>query len=262
MNASRRILAVGAMVVITASCSSGSSAPSDSTVNLSTALTLEQAEVLSGILFKNFEAGGATFKVTVPYGPAATFVLDGRIDFTRHIGEANLLGTTTSADKIENSSSRLFWTPQDVVEEMDGLPAAMAAKGRSGVKYLARPLTKTSPQDVVLGFILATSSEQRENPQLIQQGDARFLRQDTVDGQPVDVYRFGTRTTYFVRRDNNVLTKIEAQLAVAQGVTVVDFMSHGPVEITGPLQDEVVQSSEIPDVLAKLTGSSPPTTTG
>lgn len=208
--------------------------------------------MLSSVLVKNFEVGGAEFKVTVPFGSAATFHLDGTVDYKRHFAGATL--------RVEGSQpapppAEVFWNLTDVVEGIDGLSAELAALGRPPAKYLARPLTKTSTQDVVLNLVLATSAEQRDNPQLVQQGTARFLRTDAIGGAPVDVYRYGARTTYWVRKSDSLLMRVEADLAVATGTTVIDLVDHRAIEMTGPRRDDVVSAKDLPDeVIVRLTG--------
>jgi hypothetical protein len=240
------------------SCSSSKpkDASSSSSVPAGKPLTLAQAETLSGVLTKNFEAGGAVFTVTVPYSPQTTYMLNGSIDYTKGTGQSTL--SITSAGTAP-ASSELLWTKQEVIEQIPGLTEAMAAKGRPGVTFVSRPLTTSSPQDVVLNLLLGTASQQRENPALIQQGttqgEAAFLRTDNVRNTPVDVYRFGKKTTYWVGHDDGVLMRFEATLAIAPGVTVIDFLEHKPVSIPGPTVSEVVLASEIPDVMKSLTGN-------
>lgn len=237
-------------------CGSDSSRATPTTTTVGTPLTASQASALASVLAKNFEAGGAEFSVTVPYGPASTFFLNGRIDYSRHLAEATLRSEVGGG--AETATSTLFWSNDMVLEEVDGLPAEAAALGRADVKYLARPMTKSSAQDVVLAFVLATASEQRENPQLLQQGTARFLRADVVNGDAADVFRFGERTVYWVRQNDGMLVRIEANLAVAEGVTIIDLAKHGSVSIAGPLDAQVIDSQDLPpDVLKRLLTGQP-----
>jgi hypothetical protein len=260
----RTCLVVAGLAVtgpVIGACSSSSSGTASTTTTVGTPLTASQASTLASVLTKNFEAGGAEFAVRVPYGPTSTFFLDGRIDYSRHLAEATLRSEVNGG--AETSTSSLFWSNDMVLEEVDGLTAEMSSLGRQGVKFLARPITKSSAQDIVLAFLLATASEQRENPQLLQQGTARFLRNDTINGEGVDVFRFGERTIYWVRQSDGVLLRVEATLAVAEGVTTIDLSNHGAVTIPGPLNDEVIDAAEVPaDVLKRLMGGQPTSPTG
>jgi hypothetical protein len=252
---------IGCFLVLLSASGCSSSKPKDATGNASLPvgkpLTLAQAEVLSGVLTTNYEAGGAVFSVTVPYSPQTTYVMNGSIDYTKGVAQSTL--RITSNGGKDTADSELLWTKQEVLEQLPGLTEAVAAKGRPGVKYVSRPLTTSSPQDVVLNLLLGTASQQRENPALIQQGteqgDSAFLRTDTLRNTPVDVYRFGKKTTYWVGRDDGVLMRFEATLAIAPGVTVIDFLEHKPVSIPGPATSEVILATDIPDIMKALTGN-------
>jgi hypothetical protein len=248
------------MLIGVASCDSSTpKAASSPSVAAGRPLTLAQAEVLSSVLTKNFDEGGAIFAVTVPYSAQTTYSMNGSIDYTKGVAQATL---HIASDGKEPADSELLWTKQEVLEQIPGLTEAMAAKGQSGVKFVSRPLTTSSPQDVVLNLLLGTASQQRENPALIQQGttqgETAFLRTDTLRNTPVDVYRFGKKTTYWVGHDDGVLMRFEATLAIAPGVTVIDFLEHKPVSIPGPTVSEVVLASEIPDIMKTLTGNTIP----
>jgi hypothetical protein len=262
--------AVGCVLVLVSAVSCGSSTPKVASCGpllpQGKPLTLAQAEVLAGVLTKNYDASGAVFSVTVPASPQTTYSLNGSIDYTtgskspKGVAQATL--RITSNGGKDSADSGLLWTKDEVIEELAGLTEAVAAKGRPGVKFVSRPLTTSSPQDVVLNLLLGTASEQRENPALIQQGtaqgDAAFLRTDTLRNTSVDVYRFGKKTIYWVGHEDGVLMRFEANLAIACGATVIDFLEHKPISIPGPKVSEVVLASEIPDVMKSLTGNTIP----
>jgi hypothetical protein len=234
-----------------AACDSASkpTTPTSTTIK-EVGLNPDRAAVLAGLLKRNFDASGATFVATVPYGPAATFVLTGSIDYTKGTASAILRSEVVGEPPVE---TKIFWTPEVVAEELEGLTEAMETRGRPGIKYLARAITQNSAQDIVLQFINKTGSNQAENPQLLLQGDTAYQGLDNVAGVDVEVYRFKT-TRYFVRATDGVLMRIEAQIKVAEGTTVVEFSSHGPVTVTSPLRSEVIDASEVPeDVLNALT---------
>jgi hypothetical protein len=262
----------GCVLVLLSVVGCGSSTPGDVSSNSSVPagkpLTLAQAEVLASVLTKNFDEGGALFTVAGRSNAQTGFTLNGSIDYTtgtndtkgtKGVAQATL--RITSEGK-EPADSELLWTKQEVLEQIPGLTEAVAAKGVPDVKFVSRPLTTSSPLDVVLNLLLGTASQQRENPALIQQGTdqgtSAFLRTDILRNTPVDVYRFGKKTTYWVGHDDGVLMRFEAILAIAPGVTVIDFLEHKPVSIPGPKANEVVFASEIPDVMKSLTGNTIP----
>jgi hypothetical protein len=249
---------IGCLLILLTAPGCTSSKPKDaSSVPVGKPLTLAQAETLAGVLTKNYDAGGAVFSVTVPYSPQTTYTLNGTIDYTKGVAQSTL--SIVSNGGKDKADSELLWTKQEVLEQLPGLTEAVAANGRAGVKFVSRPLTTSSPQDVVLNLLLGTASQQRENPALIQQGteqgDSAFLRTDTLRNTPVDVYRFGKKTTYWVGRDDGVLMRFEATLAIAPGVTVIDFLEHKAVSIPGPTTSEVILATDIPDIMKTLTGN-------
>ena len=249
-------LAVAALLVGCSSNTTTGAAPASS-VAVGKPLTLAQAEVLASVLTKNFDAGGAVFTVAVPFSPQTTYGLSGFIDYTKGVGQAVLRITSNSGKDTADSS--LFWTKQEVLEELPGLPEAVAALGRPGVRYVSRALTTSSPQDIVLGLLLGSASTQRENPGLIQQGTtdggSAFLRTDALRGVAVDVFRFGKKTTYWVGHDDGYLMRLEANLAIAPGTTVIDFLEHKTVTVAGPKVSEVVLATDIPEVMKAITGN-------
>lgn len=264
MKANRfRLLAACVALVATAAACTSSKPKGATSTEPGTPLTLAQAEVLAGILAKNYEAGGAVFTVTVPYSDQTTYSMNGSIDYTKGTAQSTL--RISSNGGKDTADSQLLWTKTEVLEQLPGLTEAVAAKGRPGVTYVSRPMTTTSPQDVVLNLVLGTASAQRENPALIQQGTdqgtAAFLRTDTLRGVPVDVFRFGKRTTFWVAKESGDMMRLEATLAIAPGVTVMDILEHKPVAIPGPKVSEVVLATEIPDIMKDLTGNTIPAAT-
>jgi hypothetical protein len=251
----RYLTPLAALVLVvggTSACESKKATESTTTVaSKEKGLTPDQAAVLSNVLKKNHDAVGSKFVAQVPYGPAATFTLTGQVDFTKGIGGATLRSEVVGQPPAD---SLVFWQPEEVAEELEGLTAGMAANGRDGVKYLVRQLTKNSAQDIVLQFISGLGVAQAENPQLIQQGDTAYLGRDTLNGNEVDTFRFG-KTIYFVRVSDGMLDRVEANLAVSQGIVTIDFLSHEAVKIVSPQLSEIIDVSQVPpDLLGRLTG--------
>lgn len=245
-------------VSLTACSSDGASSPSTTkATGAGRALTSDEAAIMANLLKKNFDSGGAKFVAKVPFGPSVTFNLTGSINYQGDQAEAVLEAESTGQP---TQTSQLYWTSTMVAEEIAGLTTAMQIRGFPGVRYMARELTTSSAQDVVLQFISKTGSNVAENPLLIQQNpEAKYLRNDVLNGEPVDVLQFG-RSTYFVGRSDGLLRRVETLLSIAEGTTTIDFTSHEKVAITGPTQAEVIEMSQVPaDVLDLLaTGSAGP----
>ena len=250
----------GSPAAVTTSRPAGASSPGGDFAG-GTPLTPGQAGEFAAMLFNNYEAGGATFTATVPYGSAATFVLNGDVDWRTHQIRAVLETRFTSGQPAQRrdlvvAGGRLL--DGGVL----GLTAAMAERGQPAVRWVARPLSADSrvPLDVVLNLILRLASDQRENPLLLRQGDTAFLRQEQLGSAAVSVYRFGPRTVYWLERGSGRLVKVALRLEVAKGATEVVLSDHRAVSIALPKAVEVVVSEAIPDVLARL--ESPAATNG
>jgi hypothetical protein len=224
-------------------------------------LTDAQAAALSQVLFKDLQAGGADMTVNVAYGPAATLVLTGAVDWTDHIGQGKL--ETRYTDGRPSTFTDLLWTSDAViVADPPGMAAAAAIVGRDGVHYIARPPSPDRvPLDRVIAISVALAATQRDNPLLVQQSDARFLGRDAIDGRAMDRYRYQDRAIYWVGVDDGLLHRVEATINGFAGVTTFDLSRHGPRQVVLPSHDEVLDTTSLPpDALAVL--QVVPTTTG
>jgi hypothetical protein len=169
------------------------------------ALTNDEAERLALVRYLNYEAGLSAVRATIPTG-AGTLVLTGRVDFVAHVGHAEL---TTSGRTDPASTGILQWNP--------GLIAFHAGHGQTADDplpsdgwQLRRLRSKGAELDVVLLVLLNLSNDRPDNPQLLRQSTARWLRADTVSGTPVDVFAGPAdpgrtaRLTYWVDHDGKL----------------------------------------------------------
>ncbi|SEE83869.1 hypothetical protein [Ruania alba] len=145
-------------------------------------LSAEESELLALTRFRNFDAGvrEAMFAVT---DSGTRYEVDAWVDFPAGTG----YGTVTSPATGE--SSTLAWTSQGV---------ATGAPSRPGAAPLPPPVdgwTSSSlvPQQsrlhAVLAVLITLGSDRPDNPVLLTQTDARWLREDTIAGADVTVFR-------------------------------------------------------------------------
>ncbi len=216
---------------------------------------------MASMLFKNYDAGGGQFSAEVPYGAAASFTIAGSIDWKKHLGMATVTTHLTAGSSPE--PTQLFWIQTDsqqvvLLGGIANLDAEMTALGKLGVKYLARPLSDKTPQDIVLKFVNALASAQRDNPQLLQFGDqanaaAKFVRDDVVDGIAVEVFVQGAKVRFWVAKATGKLVKVDADLGGFAGPTVITLTNVGPIDLHSPPASEVVEAGELPQpVLDRL----------
>lgn len=213
-------------------------------------LSTAQALLLSRALVKNEQAKGAIVTMTVPFGPAATFTLSGPVDWAGD--RAALVLATKRSDGVAVPDSPVFWDRGGILTELDGLPAAMAAKGRSGVRFVARAMNPRGVSlDQLITFVGSLAVDRAENPILIRQADTAFVGARVIDAITVEGYRYG-KTKYWIDPATGLLREVEARFARYSSPVIITLSGHGPQTITLPSAAEVVEATTIPDILAAL----------
>lgn len=169
----RRMLpAVAVVVALLAGCTAA--APSDR------ALTTEEAQRLAIARFTNYDEGVREVVAEVP--GQQPLRLTGWVDFVDHRG---LVSVGTSEDAV-GELGLYAWTGEMIAARDGGVTAAGLPLPQDG--WQIEPL---DPSSSVLQnlFVVALSlgSDRPDNPTLLQQSDARWLRADKIDGTVVDV---------------------------------------------------------------------------
>lgn len=221
MNIGRRTFLLGSVGAVLVAC--GGEEPRDDP----RPLTAEEAERLATARFQLFRRGTVPVRMELPGDPSSAIV--GELALDQGLGYGTL---TTEAIEDEPVARRLIgWSTSGVATA--GLGAGDTVPAADTPEWSARPLTTTTRQDIFLGLALNLSTDRPENPLLLRQGTARFLRSDQVDGVDVSVFRGArpagdtneSRTRFWIDRDGNLL-RFEADLGDAQGrsatITVID----------------------------------------
>jgi hypothetical protein len=195
-------------------CSDSSSQP----------LTDDQAAALSQVLVRNYEAGGAEVTATVPYGVGAELQLAGVIDWGDH---GRLAELTTTVEGEETERTDVAWTESEV---------AVRPSGGADDEWTLRPADPDGvPLDRIIALIVASAGPERDNPLLVAQSDARWLRSDRVDGADgdiaVDVFDGGGRLRFWIGVDDGLLYRLEADIEGFEGTTTIEFRAHGPADL-------------------------------
>lgn len=193
-------------------------------------LTEDQAERLAVLRFSNYQDRLVTVRGTVPSG-AGELRLAGRLDFVDHVGYVRL--DTPGAGGQQAEHGVLQWS-QTVVAYFAG--ATQDTDPPPAGRWQLRPLSRAGGElDTALSLLLGLGNDRPDNPQLLRQSSARWLRSDTVNGTAVDVFEGprsdggstgsdAARLRYWLDASAH-LRRIEARLGNADQYAVFDFAS-------------------------------------
>ncbi len=215
------VAAITAAVALVPACRSGPETNATPGSVASTAvpprgavLTDDQASALSRVLFRNFEAGGATIDADIPFSKAARFVLHAEMDWTDPKGRGTL--ETIYSDGRPPEHQEVAWTTKQV---------GISSGGDMWQQRLLDP--RQHPLDQILAIINSLAAQQRDNPVLIRQGPARYLGPDVVNGLPVDKFAYGERTIWYVD-SRGELVRVEVSTPSSAGAVGIDIRAPGP----------------------------------
>lgn len=242
-----RLAAVAAVALVLAACSSGGGADAAR----AEALTDDDASVLSQVLSRNYDGKGATFAASLLVRPGTTLTLQGEVDWVGHRGRADVRwdGNDAPGRPVE-----VAWADDTIVERLDGLVPALAAAGLPAATWVGRPADTTNGiLDRAVQFVAKLSATQRDNPVLLQQdGRGAWVRTEALDGAPVDVYRYGDATRFWVRADDRRLVRVEGTLAGFAGPLVVKVLTTGEQTVLGPKAADVALVDDVRAVYDRL----------
>lgn len=207
-------------------------------------LTIEEAERLAILRYWNYDASVREISASILNGDLRMEIV-GWVDFVDHHGYANATETESDGTVVERSLLR--WDSQTI--NVMGVGANGADPTNVGAPPLPIPTDgwtsvalqpEQSYLTTVLVLLLGLGSDRPENPQLLVQSAARWIRADTVRGQNVDVMSgpnaegstagSGERMRYWVG-DDGMLLRLELQLGGADSPwSLIDFTeAHGVV---------------------------------
>lgn len=189
----------GALLVTLALLVCGCSAPADGSTAGTTAaaadgartarpLTTDEAQGLATMRFRTSTPSVRHMSLEVD-DHGQRFVVDGWVDLIAHVGYA------TVRDAATPDVALLAWTPVGIAT-YEPAPAGTASLPPLPPPGLADAAAwrsssldpSTSRLHAVLATVLALGNDRPDNPLLLQQSDARWLREDEVGGTAVVVY--------------------------------------------------------------------------
>lgn len=253
----RRTLLGGALglALLGAGCGSTEEKPAPK----ARALTGEEAEALALVRFQMYSTSPVQVQMTWPGSPRISYTIV--LDLREHLAYGSFETHDDGSD--DGSTGFVVWDLATVATA----PGAAGDPPPELAAWTQRALSTQHPQDIFLALALNLGSDRPENPALLQQSTARYLRSDKIAGARVSVLEgpqpasasasasdgeaaSGTgRTRYWIDGDG-ALMRFEAYLGQADGsfarIDVVDPGSAAEVDVA--LRD---RASE---VLASRTG--------
>lgn len=166
---------VAMTLLVTTACSGDAEPVAESAVR---PVTVAESERLASVRFRNFDAGSR--KVTATYTDQGHEVtLEGWYDYATHTGYGLVSADGVPSDRVVWDGRILATTAGDHLgEPVTSLDGWQAGKLDAG----------TSPLAVVLTVLAGLGADRPENPLLIRQGGALWLREDTTGQQDVTVF--------------------------------------------------------------------------
>jgi hypothetical protein len=247
------VLALLVVLALLAGCGSGED-PRPSGDPVSEA----EADVLAGLLRRDFEAGGADFVVSAPYAEGAVLTLTGEVDFARGTGRAQ--GVTEYADGRPDDTRTLFFTGSDLwFGDVPGLPEALADAGLPEAAYLRRPIAATddatgtaSLVDVLVQMVPRLSARAEDDPRSFTENGYTWQGTRSVDGELASVFRTGGGATVTVGSESQLLLQYVTRLPDQDFDVTITLADHGEREIELPADAETVDGAAHPEVAEAL----------
>lgn len=185
-------------------------------------LTEAEAEQLALVRFSLYDASPVTVAMTWPGSPTSTFTAS--LDLRNHIAVGTYQTETAEAAAPDGFVAWNLAAVATAPQQSDpGQPPAPDA-------WTRRAMTPDHPRDLFLILALNLGSDRPENPLLIRQSSAKFLRADVIGDEPVSVFEgpqpsesgstastAGTSRTRYWLAEGGTLRRFQAYLGDADG---------------------------------------------
>lgn len=232
-----RSLAAAALVsaIVLTGCTAQTPTPAEPTPR---ALTVAESERLAVIRFNNYNSSPLSVSGTVQDGEDTLNVV-GYVDYTRHLGYLRVTQPDATASFLALITLNEVGILDDAAVTSDPPPATVPD---GDWKFVALdPASSTIAS--ALAVLINLGGDRPENPQLLRQSSARWLRETAIENADVTVMSGpgsedstdpgqGSALTYYVT-DDGVLRRLEAALG-ASGTVSIDFGDTTAIEIADP----------------------------
>ncbi len=188
-------------------------------------VTNAEADRLAEALYANGQAGGLTFELNAAPAPGESVRVQGEVDFADHVG----YGLVTAVGE-DSPVAGVIFTPTTILENIPTLVDAAAKVGGPTFTWVGRPMDSSAYQlDGLLGVVFGLATTQRDNPALISQSGARWLRHDTLRGTAVDVFEYSPQARFWIEQGGSKLLRFEGNSSSLSRPIVIDVTKIGPV---------------------------------
>jgi hypothetical protein len=208
-----RVLSALCAALVAAACSGGREPDRSATTSTEAeprAITATEAERLAVVRFRNYDAG--TRSVHAAYDDDGHDVeLEGHFDYTTHTGYAIVSIDGTRSDAIVWDGRTVAIAPDDC-DCRAGEPPSTVAGWTPGTLDATR-----SKLESLLAVLAMLGADRPENPLLLAESGAQWLRDDSVAGEPVTVFAGppadgGSAGLRYWIDDTGLALRIEARL--------------------------------------------------
>jgi hypothetical protein len=220
-------------------------------------ITQSEADVLSGLLYRDYQAGGADFVVSAPFAEGTVLTLTGEVDFVRGIGRAQ--GVTTYGNGQPQETRTLFFTTKDIwFGDVPGLSAALAGAGLPDAGYVRRPIATTGPSgtasliDVLVQLVPRLSARAADDPRSFLERGYTWQGTRSVNGDLASLFRNSAGTTVAVAAGSKLLVQYVTRLPDQDFDVTITLSDHGTRQIDLPSDAETVNATDHPDIAAAV----------
>jgi hypothetical protein len=149
-------------------------------------VTTEEAQFLATARFRNFDAGARSISASLTDAGTA-LELTGWVDYRSEVGLAVLAADGVASHLLLWDATTVAANPTDAAEA-DRLLAEPVRTPASAADFATAAMSDTGALHPLLAILIALGNDRPDNPLLLQQGGALWLREDTVGETPVTVY--------------------------------------------------------------------------
>ena len=147
-------------------------------------VTSEEAQLLAITRFTNYDTGSRPFTTSLDVSGVET-AMTGWVDYVSALGYASVTGSF-GAEALLWTDGALGAIPSE--PDAEGYPVLPIAPASDPDWQIQQLDPSASALDALLAAISALGSDRPDNPLLVQQSGALWLREDQVDGTAVTVF--------------------------------------------------------------------------